>query len=472
MTILKPLKIHFVVDMSPESWALSPHLGVSCLSAFLKENIPGIRVTLSCMTEDVAGAVEREKPDVIGFSCTSRHFTQFEVLAGELKAKFGIPIVFGGVHISIAPNELPRSADVGVVGEGERTLLELMQDYSAGGFPGLGDIMGIVYRKDEELVINRARQHIEQLDSLPPRDLTLRKLLWNRNIRAVMVTSRGCPYKCSFCASSVFWDRARLHSPKHVVQEMKLLSERFGVQEILINDDFFSINKKRVAEIADIKQKDPLLRKIRVECLSRVDNFDEEMASLFEKMGVYRVSFGMESGCQKTLDYLKNKKVTLEQVSEAVRTAKRYGLECVGSFIIGAPYETAEDIRATFSFIRGLGLRSVQITVATPFPGTALWADGRALGKIDGDKWSEDYYTMFVIKPDSDMRSLLEGKRLLTQIDRGTFIELAEEAAGIENRINFRWMPFLKEKLREFLLAYGLGFLLKWRRRLLRENRA
>jgi radical SAM superfamily enzyme YgiQ (UPF0313 family) len=251
---------------------------------------------------------------------------------------------------------------------------------------------------------------------------------------------------------------------------MKRLVEDFGVREILIYDDFFSIDKRRVAEIAGLKKKEPLLDGIRFESLSRVDNFDDEMAGLLSDMGVYRVAFGMESGCQKTLDYLKNRKVKLEQISAAVRAAKKFGFQCVGTFIIGAPYESAEDIRETFKFIKSLGLKSVQITIATPFPGTALWADGRAVGKITGDKWSEDYYAMFVIVLDTDIRKLLKGKRLVTQIEPDLFISLAREAVRIENRINFSFHvlnALLRERLRGLIVSAGLGFLLRWRKRLL-----
>lgn len=461
------LKIHFVPDMTAEAYALSPHMGVSYLSAFLKENAGEIQVTLSCMGEDVFGDIERIGPDIIGLSCTSRYFPQFERLAADLKSRFRIPLLFGGVHIPIAPGELPEAADIGVIGEGEETLLELLKNYDGAGFSGLEKIKGIVYRKNGSLAINPRREYITPLDRLPARDLGLRGVSWDKDHRAVMVTSRGCPFKCRFCASSLFWDSARLHSAPYVIREMKRLAGNFGVREILIYDDFFSIDKKRVAEIARLKKEEPLLAGVRFESLSRVDNFDEEMAGLLREMGVYRVSFGIESGCQKTLDYLKNGKVKLAQVSAAVRTAKRSGFQCVGSFMIGSPYESAEDIRETFRFIKDLGLKSAQITIATPFPGTELWADGKAAGKITGDKWSEDYYTLFAIGPDTDIRGLLKGKRLLTPINRDLFISLAREAVKIQNRINFGFYALLREWLRDLMISAGLGFLLRWRRRLL-----
>lgn len=462
-----PLKIHFVVDMTAEAYELSPHMGVSYLSARLKERLPGTVVTVSCLGEDVVVLAEGAKPDVVGFSCTSRHFVEFAALAAEVKARCRVPVIFGGVHVSIAPSELPAAADAGVIGEGEETLPELLSGLGNGGFSNLGEIKGLVFRRDGKLVTTPPRPPVEDLDSLPPRDLTLRKLRWGRESRAVMVTSRGCPFKCRFCASSLFWNRARLHSAARVLREMKEITARFGTREILIYDDFFTIDKRRVQEIAGLKRADPALREIRLECLSRVDNFDAAMAALLKEMGVYRVSFGIESGSQRTLDYLKNKAVSLDQISRAVAEAKRGGLEAVGSFIIGSPYETEAEIRETLAFIKKLGLKSVQISVATPFPGTRLWEDGVAEGKITGGAWSDDYYALFVIWPDTDVRALLRDKKLLTPLPREVFLGLAEEAAALQKRINYTPAELLQERLRGLLLCCGLGFLLRWRRRLL-----
>ena len=463
------LKMHFVADMTAEDYAFQPHMGISYLSAFLKENLGDIQVTLSCISDNIAADIERIRPDIIGFSCTSRYFAQFEHLASSLKLKFHVPLLFGGVHISIAPGELPEAADIGVIGEGEETLLELIKNYTGSGFSNIERIKGITYRKDGSLIINPRREYIASLDKVPSRDLSLRMASWDKDHRAVMITSRGCPYKCHFCASSMFWDRVRLHSARYVINEMKKLEARFKIREILIFDDFFSIDKKRVAEIVELKKKEPTLAGIRFESTSRVDSFDDEMAVLLKEMGVYRVSFGMESGCQKTLDYLKNKKVRLEQISAAVSTAQKYGFECVGSFIIGSPYESAEDIRETFKFIKGLGLKSVQITIATPFPGTGLWADGQAVGKITGNKWSEDYYALFGIDPNTDIRKLLNGKRLLTQIDLDLFVSLAQDAVMLQNMINYSFYGRLRVRLRGLIVSAGLGFLIRWRRRFLQK---
>lgn len=460
------IKLHFIIDNDENSSNFSPSFGVGYLSAYLKMHIPDIRVSLSFMTADIVKDIETGKPDIIGFSCTSRYFIEFRNIADELKKRFNIPIIWGGVHISIAPLELPQSADLGVVGEGEETVRELLTKFSDGRFHELDSIKGIIYRRDGRILINEKRPLVQPLDSLPLPDLDLLGVKWNRSSRAVMLTSRGCPYKCRFCASSIFWDKTRLHSAEYVVNAMKRLVERYQVSEILIFDDFFTIDKKRIAKIVELKKQEPLLKGVRFECLARIDNFDEYLAINLKEMGICKISFGIESGCQNTLDYLKNGKLKLQQVESVLKTAKSHGFRTVGSFVIGSPYETAAEIEETFAFIEKLDLDSVQITVATPFPGTEMWEDGKRIGKITGNDWSDNYYAMYAVDRETKPADIIDGKRLLTQIDREEFTGLLAKAIKLQNSINLTWKSGLRYYTRKFIINSGFGFILKLRKRL------
>ena len=462
---MNKLKIHFVIDNDEQSSNFSPSFGVGYLSSYLKAHLDNLQISLSFMSADLCKDIEAVKPDIIGFSCTSRYFIQFRQLANELKEKFNLPIIWGGVHISIAPYELPDSVALGVVGEGEETVLELLKNFREGAFHNLDAIAGIVFRSDGKLVLTAKRPLIDPLDRIPPPDLDLLGVRWGRSSRGVMLTSRGCPYKCRFCASSMFWDRTRLHSAEYVVNEMKELVSRYRVKEILIYDDFFTIDRKRVAKIAELKKQEPILQHLRFECLSRVDNFTEELARLLKDMGIFKISFGIESGCQKSLDYLKNGKVTIAQIEKALGLAKKYGFQRVGSFVIGSPFESADDIRETFAFVKKLDLNSVQITVATPFPGTELWEDGKKIGRIPDDAWSDDYYTLFGVDMNTDIRALLKGKILMTQLDLEEFYALAEEGVRIQNSVNVTIRHKMRTWLRKLIIGSGLGFVLKWKKR-------
>lgn len=448
---MQNIRLHFIVDMDEASSNFSPSLGIGYLSAYLKKHLEGIQVSLSFLSDNIASDIERIKPDIIGFSSTSRFFTECKEIGRQIKTSFSIPIIWGGVHISIAPHELPEFVDVGVLGEGEETLTELLSNFEHGHFKNLGSVRGIAYRQNGELVFNEKRPFIEPLDTIPYPDLDLLRVKWNRLHRGVMMTSRGCPFKCRFCASSKFWDRTRLHSPEYVVNEMRNLVDKYGVNEILFYDDFFTIDKKRIAKIAELKKSDPKVKKLKIECLSRVDNFDEFLAGKLKEMGVCRIAFGIESGCQKTLDYLKNKTLKLEQVERAIKIANAYGLECMGSFIIGSPFETIEDIEETLSFIEKLKLKEVQITVATPFPGTQLWEDGKQLGKIDGDEWSDDYYVLYGYDPKVDPVENLRGKKLVTQLEEAVFFSLIKKSAKLLKKKNYSIRQIVYRKFKNLL---------------------
>lgn len=437
------LKIHFVLDMDGSQAQFSPHFGIAYLSAYLKAKLPGIGISISYASDsDIPGAIRAIGPHLIGITSTSRRFLKLKSVAETLKNRLNLPMLWGGVHLSLAPQDLPECADIGVIGEGEETLLELLNNFGPEGFQNLSAIKGIVYRDRGKLVINEKRPAMPNLDDLPFPDTKLLRIDWASQQRAVIITSRGCPFKCRFCASSVFWDRARLHSAAYVVEEIRQLVKRDHVKEILIYDDFFTIDKKRIAEIARLISESPDLCNLKFECLSRVDGFDDDLAVNLKRMGMYKVSFGFESGCQRTLDYLKNGRLKLERSEKTVAIAKKHGLQCVGSFVIGSPDETEDEIRETFRFIEKLELDFVQITVATPFPGTAMWDDGKRLGVIAGDEWRDEYYAMFAFRElDGEgvsVREFLKNKKLLTRIDRERFIALVEEARILQMSIHHR----------------------------------
>ncbi|MHC1745269.1 MAG: radical SAM protein [Syntrophobacteraceae bacterium] len=435
------LKLHIIIDMSEGQAQFSPHFGIAYLSSYLKAKLPHLRMSISYLSDpNMVGDIEAIRPHIIGITSTSRRFHKMRRIAEALKTHFGLPMLWGGVHISIAPHELPDCIEVGVLGEGEETLLELLTCFDGDGFRNKESIRGIAYRKNGQVTVNEKRPVVPDLDTIPFPDIDLLRVDWSRQQRAVIISSRGCPFKCRFCASSVFWDKARLHSAEYVIDELRMLVARYGVKEVLIYDDFFTIDKRRIAKIAQAISESEELRGIRFECLSRLDGFDEQLASDLRKMGMYKVSFGFESGCQTTLDYLKNGKLKLQQSRKAVSIAKMHGLQCVGSFVIGSPYENEPEVRETFRFIEELGLDNVQITVATPFPGTAMWEDGKKIGVIRGDQWRDEYYAMFAFaelqQDNLTIRDFLSQKTLLTPIEKSRFIDLVEQAQNIQERVN------------------------------------
>lgn len=441
MNVLNPIRLHFILDMHEPQASFSPHFGIAYLSAYLKRKRPHVQVSVSYLSDgDISGDIRRIQPHLLGFTSTSRRFIRMRRMAEELHQTLGIPVLWGGVHLSIAPHDLPDCAAVGVLGEGEETLVELLDAFDGRHFHNLDAIPGITYRRDGVQVENPKRPPLANLDDVPFPDVALLRVSWRKLKRAVLITSRGCPYHCRFCASSVFWDRTRLHSARYVVDELAQVIRQDNVEEILIYDDFFTASKKRVAEIADLMEVEGLTGRVKIECLSRADNFDDQLAADMRRIGIEKVSFGFESGCQKTLDYLKNGKLTLERSRETVRIAKAHGMKVVGSFVIGSPYETEGEILETYAFIRSLKLDWVQVTIATPFPGTELWEDGKKLGVIPDDTWRDAYFAMFAFAElDNDgltVEQFLSDKVLLSQIERTRFLELVMQARALQMEIN------------------------------------
>jgi len=466
--VSRPLiKLHFIVDIEESSVSFCPHLGVAYLSAYLKKYISNIRISLSYLSDDIFSDVESISPNIIAISSTSRYFIKLREEGDKLAERFKIPILWGGVHITISPQELPVHAVAGALGEAEETLRELMSSFKDGRFGDLNQIQGIIYWNNGVVVASAPRPFIENIDNIPFPDFDLFNVPWGPKHRGVMMSSRGCPYKCRFCASSQFWDRTRLQSAEYVVSQMEYIVARYGVREILVFDDFFTIDKKRIERIVELKKTRPHLRKLRFECLSRIDNFDDKLAASLREMGVYRIGFGLESGCQRSLDYLKNGKLTLEQVENTIEIVHRFRFESVGLFIIGAPFETAEEIEQTFTFARKLNLTAIQIAIATPFPGTEMWEDAKKIGKINGDIWSDDYYALFVIEYSTNLPELVRGKRLITQIEPERFNQLLEKAVRVQNSINLTWKFWLCHYIYTAIVTCGLGFILKVKQRLL-----
>jgi len=186
-----------------------------------------------------------------------------------------------------------------------------------------------------------------------------------------VITSRGCPFNCAFCSSSLqFGKRWRGHSDSRVIEELRYLYEKYRIREIEFLDDTFTLNMKRAVRIAKRIREEGL--DISWSSSSRVDTFTDELARAMKKGGCHTIYFGIESGSQKTLDFI-GKGITPEQSISAVKKAKKHEIRALGAFVIGFPEETREDIEKTIKFSKKVGVDFAQFTIATPYPGTRLW---------------------------------------------------------------------------------------------------
>ena len=384
----------------------SPPLGLASIATYLREygGFDHTRI-IDANFDDILREVRKYSPDMVGISSMSHYYKEAIETAAEVKKELDVPVINGGVHISSLPGSLAKVFDVGILGEGEEALMEMLELYEKeGSLPreGLRDIRGIVYRDDGRLIKTGLREQIKPLDRIPLID---REFLNKRYFRkrwiagemrkgvgATMLTSRGCPYRCVFCNTSRFWQKLRFHSPERVCEEVRYLVDDYKVEHIQIWDDLFTINRRRLREIAKLLKEEGLKGRVTFHCHPRANLMDDEICGLLKDLGVTTINFGFESGSERMLHYLKGGSVTVEDNKRAVVLGKKYGFSVVGSLIFGSPGETLEDMRKTLEFIDFFdkaGGDNLWHFVMTPFPGTPIWEIAMERGVVSEDMdWS------------------------------------------------------------------------------------
>ncbi|MEJ5326912.1 MAG: radical SAM protein [Candidatus Bathyarchaeia archaeon] len=390
---------------------LFPPLGLAYLAAVLEQNnfdvtiidCPACRMDHKKLKEELSSM----QPALVGIASMTP--TVPSALESARVAKEACPdtkVVMGGPHATFADTEIlteEPAVDVIVRGEGEETLLELAQNLPE--LRNLSKIRGITFKHDGEIVKTPNRPFIQNLDALPHpsyKSLPIERYRICGKKFLPLMSSRGCPFQCSFCvASQMFGAKFRARSPKNVVDEMEWLISTYGAEGISFHDDALTLDKKRIFDICD----EIISRKLKIAwgCQTRVDQVSKEVLAKMRRAGCNEVSFGVESGCQRILDAVK-KKVSTEQSARAVRIAKEEGLFVAVSTIIGYPGETRESLKQTLDFIHTLEPDDVWLCLATPYPGTEL----RALIERMGWKMVTDwtlYNTMNPIFENPDLPS-------------------------------------------------------------------
>ncbi|MBU0693809.1 MAG: B12-binding domain-containing radical SAM protein [Candidatus Omnitrophica bacterium] len=339
-------------------------LGLAYLSSYLKKHLPGTIVKI--VSAEISNELDNFKPDIVGIGAVSQNFGIATKYAKEAKNK-GYFVVLGGIHISTLPESLPEYVDVGVIGEGEQTFLEILRRYPQTDFES---IKGVVFWKDgNTLTTTSPRELIEDLDSIPFPDRDILGV----GKHAYIMTSRGCPFKCRFCSSARFWGRARFASAEYVANEISLLVQEMGVKRITIYDDLFTAKKSRLRRLVELLEERQIISRVKFSCSSRANITDEETICLLKRMGVVSIGFGFESGNERMLQFLKGESIHLSDSIRAACLAKKHGLFVNGSFVIGSPDETKKEILDTYNFMKKLPLDSIDVYVITPFPGTYFW---------------------------------------------------------------------------------------------------
>ncbi len=327
------------------------------------------------------------KPDYIGITATTYALNAAIRIAKYLRKKTRAKLIIGGCHVSILPKEVMPYFDVGVIGEGEYTLIELL-DALENKKP-LKDIKGIVYKHKGKLIKTGRRPYITNLDELPKPAFDLLPNLnkyYRLPVQSIIrlpsisfITSRGCPEQCTFCDKTICGSRVRAHSAEYVFEVIKWLVDKYKIKSIMFHDDNFFIFRKRNLELIRLMKEHGI--SLKFNCLGRADVLSKDYLTELKRGGLWQVNFGIESGSQKILDFFK-KRITLKQVENAVDVFNDVGIRTKGLIMIGNPLETKKTLEQTRHLVLKLKLQDVSVAYFTPFPGCELYPDVNKYGKV------------------------------------------------------------------------------------------
>ncbi len=325
----------------------------------------------------------KKKPDVICITCNALQFPFVCELSSLIKTKTQIPVVVGGVMPSLSLELVLNlsKADFVVRGEGEQTLVELLQNIKNNR--NIKQIDGISYYEQNGSVVHNKDRAFIDIDCLPkPEFKLIKKSL--KNSKTVWLTgSRGCAYKCKFCSGNDIWKFQRRKNPDKIIEQLKILKIKYGIKEFIFGDDCLTLNKNWIKELCS-KIK-PL--KMKWGCLARIDSIDKDILKIMKEAGCCHIYHGIESGSfkvRKELDKKMNN--SNDSIIKTVKTEINLGFKVTCSFMSGIPFETKYDIVKTFELAKQIKKTRgrIQLWLLTPYPGLKILQEyKKRLIKID-----------------------------------------------------------------------------------------
>ena len=380
------LKSHYVL----------PPIGVMYLAAALRSWTDAEVEVADFMSDRVDPAQALEKlesaaPDLMFFTLGTPSVNFARAWLAELKKRLPrLRVAAVGPHVTALPEESLRSVGIDYVvrGEPERTAAELVKALSEAR--SLSSVDGLAWLEDGRMIQTGKRALIDRVDEIP---FPARELFPNRAYSApfaksspfgLILTSRGCPFRCVYCATRGYYGRSwRPRSVENVLSELSEMVEKYGLKDIGFWDDTFTVDRKRVMDVCrGILDRD---LKIRWICLSRVDTVDPEILDWMKKAGCYQIQFGVESGDEEVLKRL-GKDITVAQIRDAFRWSKAAGIDPAAFFMFGNPGETEASVKKTIRLALELPASFASFNINTPYPGSDLFEQMRE--KLGGD-WAD-----------------------------------------------------------------------------------
>jgi radical SAM superfamily enzyme YgiQ (UPF0313 family) len=315
-------------------------------------------------------------PEVIFMETTTPSIVADYENLTRLKEATNARILVGGPHATYFHREVLeecQAIDVVIRHEFDTKISSVVSNI--GDLTGIG---GITYRNGSTILDNGEGEYETDLDSIPFPDRETVPWSWyleawySRRPFMNLMTSRGCPYHCSFCLwpQSMYGHKQRFRSVENVISEIRLLVDRYGLKELNIDDGTFTTNRKRVIEFCQRVREEKF--ELLWTCNGRVDTIDDEMLSEMKRAGCKMIRLGVESGSQEVLDKIK-KGLTLEQIEKGVRMVKKHGIQALGGFMFGFPYDSKKSVEETIQFAKKLSPDQVQFSISMCYPGTSLY---------------------------------------------------------------------------------------------------
>ena len=381
--------------------------GLAFLSAALKQH--GHETALLNVNEKLGYPLDLERiwndvrefrPDLIGFSIVTNQYQYAAEIARFLRQRTSVPMIAGGVHVTMAPEEILSDAlfDYACVGEGEHALAELAARIAKGG--PTDNIRNIWTRKNGELVSNPVRPFAD-LTELPRKDYEIfnfQHMIDAKDGWVGVMASRGCPFRCTYCFNhkmvEIYQRDTGLKGPKlnyvrhhpveHVIAELKMLLEKYArIKMFIFDDDLFTYERAYLLEFTSRYRNEI---DVPFVCNAHPKVFDEEMAQALKGAGCALVKFGVESGSERVRRNILRRHMSNKNIARAFETAHRFGLETSAFVMFGFPHETIEDINMTLDLLAKVSPTRMRWAVFFPYVNTEAYRMSKEGGFIDFDK--------------------------------------------------------------------------------------
>ena len=421
----------------------SPPLGLTYIASVLEKEGYSVKIidmaVLDMDYKILAKQISRVKPKVVGISFMTNQYKNAVNVSKVVKnVDVHIPVIVGGPHVSAIPEEILAldSVDIAVIGEGEETVLEIVNSFLKGrGTAEFEAISGIAYKKEDgNICVNKRREVIQNIDSIPfpawhllPLDKYSVPGTGGDIAKQVfaIISSRGCPHQCIFCDShTIFGRKFRGRSAQNIFDELVYLKETFNATQFDFVDDTITVVKDRIYQLCNFILTNNL--EIKWMCNARVNTVNLEMLQLMKEAGCVRIEFGVESGDKEVIQKIR-KGITIEQIKTAHKMARKAGLS-IGSFImVGNLGEDQSSIMKTRKLLEEIETDDIYISIATPFPGTELYRIAKNNAWLRVQDWSK-YVTAPTYLP--DYTPVMETDRMDSSEILKAFFYLHSQFAG------------------------------------------